>query len=507
MIIDEPVRGSVPPAWFPALPGIERIRALSNGLLPLPPLFRLLGIRPAHVGLGAGTWTMPPSGWLNGGFGGLEISAFVETVLVGVATTVLPAGVEVDPISLSINYFRPTRAQHGNLVARGRVVNTSSFFAFAEVMIEDPQGRQLAHAASQLAIRSLERPPPPPPSELRPIEEPTYTTADPCLRPMPTSAPTTEAFGQDDGLTVVRTMISQPSLHQELHGHQLVQVDEGRIVGTLPASEWFCRFSRHVAPGIVASIAQQQRSLATVSWRRPGDAFAGLEQHMRFYRPVPANGQLLRVEAEARRAGRDGGDLNEATATIHDADGAVVARGHTITAYIDSSKRQRRSKPEAKRTLTTLLFTDIVDSTEHAERLRDARWRALLEEYRVLVRSEIERCEGIEVDTAGDGFFARFESPARALECARATREAVTRLGIEIRAGIHTGECEVQGRNLTGMAVHIAARVQAAATPGEILATETVKAIAMGSGIRFEDRGEHPLKGVPGEWRLYAVVG
>ncbi len=507
MIIDEPVRGSVPPAWFPALPGVERIRAFSNGLLPLPPLFRLLGIRPAHVGLGAGTWTMPASDWLNGGFGGLEISAFVETVLVGVATTVLPAGVEADPLSLSINYFRPTRAQHGNLVARGRVVNTSSFFAFAEVEIEDPQGRQLAHAASQLAVRSIEPPPRPPPSELRPVEEPTYTTADPCLRPVPSAVPTTETFEQGDGLTVVRMMTDQRSPHQELHGHQLLEVDEGRTVGTIPASEWFCRFSRHVAPGIVASIAQQQRSLATVTWRRPGDAFAGLEQHMRFYQPVRANGQLLRIEAEARRTYRDGGDLSEATATIHDADGAVVARGHTITAYVDSSKRQRRSKPEVKRILATLLFTDIVGSTEHAERLRDARWRALLEEYRALVRTEIARCEGIEIDTAGDGFFARFESPARALQCARAAREAVKRLGIGIRAGIHTGECEVQGRNLTGIAVHIAARVQAAATPGEILATETVKSIVIGSGIRFEDRGEHSLKGIPGEWRLYSVVG
>jgi len=506
-MIDEPVRGSVPPPWFPALPGIERIRAFSNGLLPLPPLFRLLGIRPAHVGPGAGTWTMPASDWLNGGFGGLEISAFVETVLVGVATTVLPAGVEVDPISLSINYFRPTRAQPGNLLARGRVVNTSSFFAFAEVEIEDLQGRQLAHAASQLAIRLIEPPPPPPPSELRPVEEPTYTTADPCLRPMPSAVPPTETSEQNDGLTVVRMLIDRPSPHQELHGHQLVEVNEGRLIGTIPASEWFCRFSRHVAPGIVASIAQQQRSLATFSWRRPGDSFAGLEQHMRFYRPVLSNGQALRIEAEARRAHRDGGDLSEATATIHDADGAVVASGYTITVYIDSSKRQRRSTPEAKRILVTLLFTDIVGSTERAERLGDTRWRVLLEQYRASVRTEIARCEGIEVDTAGDGFFARFESPARALQCSRAARDALKRLGIEIRAGIHTGECEVQGRNLTGIAVHIAARVQAAATPGEILATETVKTIAIGSGIRFEDRGEHSLKGVPGEWRLYAVVG
>ena len=506
MIVDEPVRGSVPPPWFSALPGIDRIRAFSNGLLPLPPLFRLLSIRPAHVGPGTGTWTMPASDWLSG-LGGFEISAFVETVLIGVATTALPPGVEVDPISFSISYFRPTRAQPGNLLARGRVVNTSSFFAFAEVEIEDPQGRQLAHAASQLAIRLVEPPPPPPPSELRPVEVPIYPTPDPSLRPVPSAIlarQTSEQRVYD--LTAVRMMLDHASPYQELHGHQPVEVEEGRIIGTIPASEWFCRFSRHVAPGIVASIAQFQRWLATVSCRRPEDSLAGLEQHMRFYRPIPANGQLVRVEAKAARVPRDGGDLIEATSTIYDADGAVVASGYTITAHVDSSKRQRRAPPEAKRILTTLLFTDIVGSTEHAERLGDARWRALLDEYRAAVRTEIARCEGMEIDTAGDGFFARFESPARALQCARSARDVVKRLGIEIRAGIHTGECEVQGRNLAGLAVHIAARVQAAATPGQILVSETVKAIAIGSGIRFEDRGEHSLKGVPGEWRLYSVA-
>jgi class 3 adenylate cyclase/acyl-coenzyme A thioesterase PaaI-like protein len=317
--------------------------------------------------------------------------------------------------------------------------------------------------------------------------------------------PPIETWEQKDGLTAVRMMTDRASPYQELLGTQVAEVDEGRIVGTVPASEGFCRFSRHVAPGIVASITQYYRWAVTLSCRRPGDSFAGLDQYMRFYQPVPANGQLLRAEATARRVGRDDGDLSEATVTIYDASGGAVATGYTTGAYIDSSKLQKRPRPEAKRILATLLFTDIVGSTEHAERLGDARWRALLDQYRASVRTEIARCEGIEIDTAGDGFFVRFESPARALQCARAARDAVKRLGVEIRAGIHTGECEVQGRNLTGIAVHIAARVQAAAAPGEVLVSETVKAIATGSGVRFEDRGKHSLKGVPGEWRLYLV--
>src|SRR5216683_3311893 len=124
----------------------------------------------------------------------------------------------------------------------------------------------------------------------------------------------------------------------------------------------------------------------------------------------------------------------------------------------------------------------------------------------MLCGAEIARCEGTEVDTAGDGFFVRFDSPARALDCARAAREAVKRLGIDIRVGIHTGECDRQGRTLTGMAVHVAERIQGLAGPGDILVSSTVKDIVVGSDARFEDRGQHSLKGMPGEWRLFSLA-
>ena len=148
----------------------------------------------------------------------------------------------------------------------------------------------------------------------------------------------------------------------------------------------------------------------------------------------------------------------------------------------------------------------LVGSTEHARRLGDGGWRAVLSQHHNAVRAEILRCEGTEVDTAGDGFFVRFDSPASALDCARAAREAVKRLGIDIRVGIHTGECELQGRTLTGMAVHVAARIQGLAGPGDILVSSTVKDIVAGSDARFEDRGQHSLKGMPGEWRLFSLV-
>jgi class 3 adenylate cyclase len=159
------------------------------------------------------------------------------------------------------------------------------------------------------------------------------------------------------------------------------------------------------------------------------------------------------------------------------------------------------------RRLATVLFTDIVGSTRLASELGDASWHELLGKHHASVRSELERNRGIEVDTAGDGFFATFDGPARAVECARSIGEAVRPLGIEVRAGVHTGEVEVTRDDVRGISVHIGARVMALAEPSEVLVTSTVRDLVAGSGLLFEDAGEHELKGVPDRWRLYRVVG
>ena len=165
-----------------------------------------------------------------------------------------------------------------------------------------------------------------------------------------------------------------------------------------------------------------------------------------------------------------------------------------------------RRGPEPDRVLTTVLFTDVVGSTEIAARLGDRAWRALLERHHGAVRTELERWRGREVDTAGDGFLATFDGPARAIRCAVGATGSVRELGLEIRAGVHTGEVELVGDDVRGIAVHIGARVSSLAEAGEVLVSRTVADLVAGSGIELVDRGEHELKGVPGAWSLYSVA-
>jgi class 3 adenylate cyclase len=164
-----------------------------------------------------------------------------------------------------------------------------------------------------------------------------------------------------------------------------------------------------------------------------------------------------------------------------------------------------RPQREPDRVLATVMFTDIVDSTRRAGELGDSRWKDVLERHDELVRAQLRRHQGREIKTTGDGFLATFDGPARGIRCAVAIAAEVQPLGIEVRAGLHTGECELRGDDVAGMAVHIGARVGSTAGPSEVLVSSTVKDLVVGSGIEFADRGATELKGVPGEWRLFAV--
>jgi class 3 adenylate cyclase len=182
-----------------------------------------------------------------------------------------------------------------------------------------------------------------------------------------------------------------------------------------------------------------------------------------------------------------------------------LADAEAVLGEIEEFLTGTRGSAGSDRSLATVLFTDIVGSTDTAGQLGDRRWRYLLDDHNARVRRCLERFRGVEVDTAGDGFFATFDGPARAIRCACAVRDSVRELGIEIRAGLHTGEVERDGRAVRGMAVHVGARVAALAHASEVLVTSTVQMLVLGSGIGFADRGNHVLKGVPDRWHLFAV--
>ncbi len=162
--------------------------------------------------------------------------------------------------------------------------------------------------------------------------------------------------------------------------------------------------------------------------------------------------------------------------------------------------------PAPDRILITVLFTDIVDSTKMAAQVGDEAWRSLLKHHNEIVRNQLEHFRGTEVDQIGDGFMASFDGPARAIRCATAICQAMPDIGIQVRTGVHSGECEVIGDNLGGIAVHIGARIGAIARPGEVLVSSTVRDAVTGSDIQFESRGAHELKGVPDQWRLFSAI-
>ena len=192
-------------------------------------------------------------------------------------------------------------------------------------------------------------------------------------------------------------------------------------------------------------------------------------------------------------------------------DGALVAQAMGSVLILPGRQWERPVSvadeliDEAGRVLTTVLFVDMVDSTRRVVEIGDAQWRLLLADYHAVVREQIRRFRGREIDTAGDGFFIAFDGAVRAIECAAAARSKLQRLELNIRAGIHAGECEESGGKLVGIAVHIGARIAAAAADGEILVSNTVKDLTAGSAIDFDDRGEHTLKGIPQPWHLYAA--
>ncbi|MBI4635442.1 MAG: adenylate/guanylate cyclase domain-containing protein [Candidatus Rokubacteria bacterium] len=260
---------------------------------------------------------------------------------------------------------------------------------------------------------------------------------------------------------------------------------------------WWARYQRLAAsPGAAVTLLRRALdtdarsvlptiTVPTLILHRTGDPFTGTEHGRYLAKHIPG----------AKYVQLDGIDH---LFFAEDADRLLAEIQEFLTGVREAS--------EPERVLSTVLFVDIVGSTAHAVTLGDRRWRDLLDAYYGVVRADLQRFRGREIDTAGDGLFAVFDGPARAIRCACAITDAVRHLGIEVRAGLHTGECEVIGPKVGGVAVHIGARIAGLAGASEVLVSSTVRDLVAGSGLRFEDRGTHALKGVPGGWRVFGVA-
>ena len=402
--------------------------------LPATPFARLTGFGIGHVSTGSLTGTLKASAHLI--FPpAYNLTALSTQTLYACASTAVDAGVDVDPITISVQYFRPPRPQPGNFLARARVLNSSSAFVSCTAELEDPVGRLVGFAASQWGVRRLDPPPPAAPASIERADDAVYSTPDPPDRPSVGGLVPADMQARYSGLEVTRMIMAGelpplPLMHT--CGARWVEAEEGFIRAVMPASDWFCSSSRSLDTAAIESLLNIASTYAALDLRRPGAL-------------------------------------------------------------------------EPERVLATLLFTDIVGSTLRAERMGDGAWRSLLDQHHTLVRRELGAHRGREVKTIGDGFLARFDTPASALQAARAIRDSVHRLGLEVRAGVHTGECEVHGADLAGIAVHVAARIVALAGPSEILVSQTVRDLAAGSGIHFAARGKQQLRGVEGEYELFAV--
>ena len=268
------------------------------------------------------------------------------------------------------------------------------------------------------------------------------------------------------------------------------------LTGNESAVLWGQRFKKlGASPGAAIALRRMDREI-DIRGTLPSIRVPTLVLHRAEDRGVPVeNGrELARRIPDARYVELDGIDH---LPSVGDADAILDEIEEFLTGVRDPWERNR--------VLATVLFTDIVGSTERAHALGDRKWRDLLDQHNSLVRRNLARFRGVEIDTTGDGFLATFDGPARGIRCALAIRDDVQRLGMQIRAGLHTGECELMGGKVGGIAVHIGARVMSCAGANEVLVSGTVKDLVAGSGLTFEEHGTHELKGVPGTWQLYSV--
>jgi len=508
MTVREAPQGSTWGAEVLQLPGVEVLRASLERRLPDPPVTRLTGLRLSEVGPATASAWMPASAWWQTAAGVFlaGTTAFVADMALGSSVlTGAPAGVGATTSELSVSFLRAPTIRSQSITGRGRLIHATRSLGLAEAEVTDARGRLLGHASSRCVLFRAD----PEILEARRVSETRPSDlAEPYLREAEGDVYGQEYWDTTEGLAVMRQLadgVTNPPCFQFL-GVRAVQASEGSMTMAMATSGWLCDGFGALYPGAIAFLADAAITLAAGTTVPPGTAFSTIDLKLYLLRPVlPADGELIARATIAHR----GRTIAIANCQITGPDGALVAHAAGSVLILPGRHWERpvhvadEITAESSRVLTTVLFTDIVGSTRRAAELGDDRWRQVLAEHHAIVREQIRRFRGREVDTAGDGFLIAFDGAARAVRCAMAVRAHLRHIGLEVRSGVHAGECDESGGKLVGIAVHIGSRLVGLAQPGEVLVSSTVKDLVAGSGIEFDDRGEHTLRDIAGAWHLY----
>jgi uncharacterized protein (TIGR00369 family) len=491
--------------------GLEMMRASIDQVLPDPPLTRLTGLRLTEIGLGVASAAMPASPWWQSGAGVFlagTIAFVADLPLASAALSTAPAGTIVTSSELSVSFVRPATIRSRSLIGRARLIHSTKSLGLAEGTIEDAQGRLLGHATSRCLLFHAEA------GSLHPLPAggpPSSALPDPHLREVEGVVLGQDYWDSTSGIDFVRQVVGghlHPPLFT-LFGIRAPEGGEGDVSVTMPSSGWLCNAFGVLYGGALAMLADCAMTMSVASTVPAATAYSPLDMKIYYLRPARPDGRDLTARARVTHRGRT---IAVVTCEIVDVDGRVMAQASGSVLILPGRPWERpvhvadEFTQDIDRVLATILFIDLVDSTGHAARLGDNRWKQLLQSYHAAAREEVQRFRGTEIDDAGDGFLMSFDGAARAVRCAAAIRARARALGLEVRAGVHTGECEMSGKKLVGMTVHAGARIAGVAGPGEILTSSIVRDLATSAGLSFQERGVRSLKGVPGEWPLYAAT-
>jgi class 3 adenylate cyclase len=502
-MLDEPVRGAVPDRSLFSLSGLEQLRAFMRSLIAPVPVTELLDLGVTELSSGQAVFRQILSPWFDNGQGNMILTPIAEIGMYAAALTGVPPAIEPRTANLSMRYLRPCTLDSESVLLRARILHAGSAFTTVEALIEDRLGRAVAHATSSVLMYPMDPEPPPMAAPLRAVEQPVYATPSPARRPLRRSGEQWPGPGWDRvrrGLPPdEREPLVLPPIASFV-GTRILEVSPGRVRIAVPASNWFLNMYGTATAGMVGVAGETATGLAMASVVEPGQQIRVNHTGQSFLVPVVPAGQELVADASIRYRG----DVIVAEAVVSAPDGTTVAVSQ-MTCVLRGGESGRHARPP-ERLLLTVVFTDLVGSTELAARLGAERWRSLLEEHHALVRRQLELHRGREVKCTGDGFLATFDSPTRAVAFAKAARDGLDALDLAVRIGIHAGECEVMGSDVGGLAVHVASRIEAAAAPREVLVSSTVHDLLIGSGVVFVDHGRHALKGIEGEHQLWEVV-